>query len=225
VSLGCCIATVSALADLAGLGPVLAVVAHPDDESFGLGAVLAGLAAAGAEVRVLCLTHGEASTLGARADLADVRRAELAAAAARLGVRDVVLEGLADGSLADQPTDALDAVVEAALGDAALVVTFEPNGVTGHPDHRAASAAARRVARARGRRVLEWGVSSDVALALRAELGVPFHALDGPGTLDLVVDRSAQLAAVACHESQSRDNPVLDRRLALQGRRERVRLR
>ena len=42
---------------------VLAVVAHPDDESFGLGAVLAGFVDAGAAVAVLCFTHGESSTL------------------------------------------------------------------------------------------------------------------------------------------------------------------
>jgi hypothetical protein len=42
---------------------VLVVVAHPDDESFGLGAILDAFTAAGATVEVLCLTHGEASTL------------------------------------------------------------------------------------------------------------------------------------------------------------------
>ena len=47
--------------DLARFGEVLAVVAHPDDESFGLGAVLAALGANGAETRVLCFTHGEAT--------------------------------------------------------------------------------------------------------------------------------------------------------------------
>ena len=41
---------------------VLAVVAHPDDESFALGAVLAGFADAGAAVALLCFTHGESST-------------------------------------------------------------------------------------------------------------------------------------------------------------------
>ena len=43
---------------------VLAVCAHPDDESFALGALLHHLAAHGAETSVLCFTHGEASTLG-----------------------------------------------------------------------------------------------------------------------------------------------------------------
>jgi LmbE family N-acetylglucosaminyl deacetylase len=50
---------------------VLAVVAHPGDESFALGAVLAGFADAGAAVAVLCYTHGESSTLhGVQGDLA-----------------------------------------------------------------------------------------------------------------------------------------------------------
>jgi LmbE family N-acetylglucosaminyl deacetylase len=60
----------------------LAVVAHPDDESFGLGAILSALSTGGAAVRVLCLTHGEASTLGDSVDLAEVRALELRRAAA-----------------------------------------------------------------------------------------------------------------------------------------------
>jgi len=42
---------------------VLAVIAHPDDESFGLGAVIDQFTAAGTAVHILCYTHGEASTL------------------------------------------------------------------------------------------------------------------------------------------------------------------
>jgi LmbE family N-acetylglucosaminyl deacetylase len=57
---------------------VLAVVAHPDDESFALGAILAGFADAGTEVSVLCLTRGEASTLhGVAGDLLQLRGSEL----------------------------------------------------------------------------------------------------------------------------------------------------
>src|SRR5665811_2085516 len=56
---------------------VLAVVAHPDDESFGLGALLDAFTNAGASVEVLCLTHGEASTLhGTPGDLATLRGVE-----------------------------------------------------------------------------------------------------------------------------------------------------
>jgi LmbE family N-acetylglucosaminyl deacetylase len=212
------------LADLARLGPALAVVAHPDDESFGLGALLAGLVAAGADVRVLCFTHGEASTLGAQPGLGALRRAELQSAGACLGLRRVVLDDRPDGALADCAPGELDERVLAELGDAALLVVFERSGVTGHPDHRAATAAALRVASRRRLPTLEWGVAPEVASVLNHELGTSFVGLDGPGTVDVVVDRESQRAAIDCHASQARDNPVLRRRLDLQGDRERVRL-
>jgi LmbE family N-acetylglucosaminyl deacetylase len=199
----------------------LAVVAHPDDESFGLGAVLSALARREVAVRVLCLTHGEASTLGATVDLAEVRAGELRAAAAVLGVCDVALLDYPDGGLADVPFGVLDAEVEERLGEADLLVVFEPGGVTGHPDHRAATAAATRVAARHGLSVLEWGVPPDVAGALNDELATAFVAAAGS---DVEVDRSAQLDAIRCHASQAHDNPVLRRRLELQGGRERLHL-
>jgi LmbE family N-acetylglucosaminyl deacetylase len=212
----------AAFAGERAVASVLAVIAHPDDETFGLGAVLAQFAEARADVRVLCLTRGEASTLGATVDLADVRAEELRCAARRLGLGDVFLLDLPDGGLADVPPEVLDGVVEQHLGDAELLVVFEPSGVTGHPDHRAATAAAERVGDRRGLTVLEWGVAGDVAARLNAELGTSFVGLDGD---DVLVDRTAQRRAIPCHDSQARDNPVLARRLALQGERERVRRR
>jgi LmbE family N-acetylglucosaminyl deacetylase len=215
------------LRDIARRGPVLAVIAHPDDESFGLGAVLAGLSAAGALVRVLCLTHGEASTLGVAPGrpLGAVRSRELTAAAERLGIASVELRDLPDGGLAGVPVSQLDDAVASSAGDAATFAVFEAGGVTGHPDHCAATASATRVARARGAGLLEWGVAPHVAHRLNEELATSFVALDGDGTVDLVVDRSAQLAAITCHESQARDNPVLARRLAIEGPTERIRYR
>src|SRR5450759_989291 len=73
---------------------VLAVVAHPDDESFGLGALLDAFARAGAGVEALCLTHGEASTLhGAPGDLASLRGTELAAASPTVATQVAVRLG------------------------------------------------------------------------------------------------------------------------------------
>jgi LmbE family N-acetylglucosaminyl deacetylase len=205
-----------------GVRSALVVVAHPDDESFGLGGVVARLTASGVDVRVLCLTHGEASTLGAGVDLGDLRAVELTCAAAELGVRDVTLLDHPDGGLADVDGDVLDATVDSCIGDADLVVVFEPGGVTGHPDHRAATAAAERVAARLGLPVLEWGVAPEVAGALNAELGTAFAGIAGD---DLTVDRAAQRRAIECHASQAHHNPVLERRLALQGDIDRVRLR
>src|SRR5450756_2504458 len=94
---------------------VLAVVAHPDDESFGLGAILDAFTRAGAGVEVLCLTHGEASTLhGAPGDLASLRGAELAAAADVLGVTRAMLKDHPDGDLSGLPDGMLVAEAVAA---------------------------------------------------------------------------------------------------------------
>lgn len=208
------------IVDLPPLRSALVVVAHPDDESFGLGGVLARLAAAGTRIRVLCLTRGEASTLGSGSDLAAARPLELAEAAKELSVRTVVLLDHPDGGLAGIPGADLERAVDAQLGDAEAVVVFEPGGVTGHPDHRAATDAAERVAARRGLAVLEWGVSREVAEALNGEFGTTFVALDGD---DVVVDRVTQWRAIRRHRTQSHDNAVLRRRLQLQGNLDRVR--
>lgn len=71
---------------------VLAVIAHPDDESFGLGAILSAFADQGAQSAVLCMTRGEASTLhGVAGDLGEIREGELAAAAVGHRLADIDL--------------------------------------------------------------------------------------------------------------------------------------
>lgn len=186
--------------------------------------MLTALGATGSEVRVLCLTAGEASTLRGGTDLAGVRRVELANAARHLGVRTVSLAEFPDGGLSALPAEILDEAVDRHVGSAAALVTFEPGGVTGHPDHRAAAAAAARAAGRHGLILAEWGVAPAVAERLRQELGVPFTSLDGDDVIEFVVDRQAQRAAIACHSSQADGNAVLARRLELQGDKERLRI-
>lgn len=82
----------------------LAVCAHPDDETFGLGAVLATLLEAGTDVEALCFTRGEASTLGRADDLREVRQAELDGAARVLGLRRHELLAYPDGRLDASPS-------------------------------------------------------------------------------------------------------------------------
>ena len=119
----------------------LVVIAHPDDESFGLGAVIDQLAAAGAAVHILCYTHGGASTLNqTHADLHRARGTELREAAAELGAAGVTLLDYPDGGLAGIPAAELAGHVTdgAARAAASGVLVFDDTGVTGHPDHRAA---------------------------------------------------------------------------------------
>src|SRR5688572_25424405 len=99
------------------MGPaLLVVVAHPDDETFGTGSVIAAAAVAGARVVVCCATRGEAGedtsgTTTSAEELARVREAELRAAAAVLGADEVVLLDFADSGLnGAMPDRALAAV-------------------------------------------------------------------------------------------------------------------
>jgi LmbE family N-acetylglucosaminyl deacetylase len=171
-------------------------------------------------------SRGEASTLGGGDGLAARREGELRAAAARLGLAGVVLAGYRDGTLAAVPPADLAATVAAQLGDADAVVVMEPSGVTGHPDHVAAAAVA-AVAADAGLPVIEWGVAAPVAAVLAAELGVRLHPFGRPGAwpAELAVDRDRHRQAIACDVSQQPGNPLLRRRLELQGGRELVRLR
>lgn len=204
----------------------LAVVAHPDDESYGLGAVLSALTDAGVRVSLLCFTAGEASTLGWSPDLATRRREELVAAARELKLADVWLEKFADLGLATLPPSELTDRVLATLGASDLVVCFEDSGVTGHPDHVAATRAAREAAAQRGLPLLEWGVPGRVADRLDHQFHTHFgHIDDAPaGSTPVLVDRSRQLRAIACHRSQAPDNPLLRKRLELLGETEWLRL-
>ena len=200
---------------------VLAVCAHPDDESFGLGAVLSTLAELGVETRVLCFTHGEASTLGADGpDLATVRAAELAGAAAQLGVRSVRLLTYPDGGLTDIDLDQLGRDIDESVATDGVdcLLAFDEGGITGHPDHQQATRAALAHAARVGVPVLAWTVPAVVASALNREFGTSFVGRT-PAEVDYVLEvvRACQHRAIAYHASQSSENPVLWRRLALQG--------
>ncbi len=204
---------------------VLVVVAHPDDESFGLGAVLATFS--GASVVVLCFTHGEASTLhGVEGDLTSLRERELAAAGQVLGADPPVLLSYPDGALAMVGVDELSrhvAAVADQVGADGLLV-FDTDGVTGHPDHVAATAAAVAAADRSGVPVLGWTVPRAVAAALNAEYGADFTGQED-ADIDLVVtvDRTLQLAAISCHPSQAVPGSLLWRRLELLGEHEHLR--
>lgn len=128
------------------LGCVLGVWAHPDDETY----LSAGLMAAAADrgQRVVCVnaSRGEHGTPDpARwppGRLARTRTYEIAAAMAVLGVDDHRGFDLEDGTLArvdhDDGARRIVALIEEVQPD--TIVTFGPDGMTGHDDHRAVSA-------------------------------------------------------------------------------------
>lgn len=127
------------------LGTILSVWAHPDDETYLAGGLMAAAVDAGQRVVCARATAGEHGTddpaTWPPARLAQVRRWEAAAAMAVLGVADHRWLGHADGSLADvdlrQGVDQVAELIAEVQPD--TVVTFAPDGATFHPDHRTVS--------------------------------------------------------------------------------------
>ncbi len=127
---------------------ILAVFAHPDDETFCAGGTLAKYAAGGAEIMVVSATRGDAGQIqdahaATRRTLGQVRERELHMACKHLGVRHAVCLDYGDGTLKDVEPEALTRditrIVREFRPDA--VITFGPDGAYGHPDHIAIGAA------------------------------------------------------------------------------------
>jgi LmbE family N-acetylglucosaminyl deacetylase len=121
---------------------VLAVFAHPDDESFACGGTLARLSDAGARVVLLCASRGEAGSISDRnyvpdGNLGDVRTRELQDAAAILGIAEVIVLNHPDGQLRWNHVPELHAEIVAAVRRCRpdAVVTFDDDGFYWHLDH------------------------------------------------------------------------------------------
>ncbi len=124
---------------------LLGVWAHPDDECYLSAGLMARIAAAGGHVRLVCATRGEHGTddpdLAGTARFGALREAELRASLEILGVHDVYVLGIPDGGCDRVDESAMSSAVAGHLAeiDADAVVTFGPDGITGHPDHLAVS--------------------------------------------------------------------------------------
>jgi LmbE family N-acetylglucosaminyl deacetylase len=123
--------------------PIVAVFAHPDDERV-IGPLLSRLAREGRETHLVIATDGakgvtDFAHIPAGPTLAAARTREATCAAKRLGVRQLHIIGLPDGGLASfevlgKLRPALAAIIDSIKP--AAIITFGPEGGTGHPDHR-----------------------------------------------------------------------------------------
>lgn len=133
---------------------ILSVLAHPDDESFGMGGTLAYYSNQGVEVHLICATRGEAGDVQPEFlkdfnSVGDRRESELRCAAKYLGLKRVTFLGYRDsgmeGSIDNQHPNALiNAPQEEVIGKIVryirefrpdVVLTFDPVGGYHHPDH------------------------------------------------------------------------------------------
>ena len=192
-------------------GGLAAVLAHPDDESFGCAGALSAAHAVDATTRLLVVTRGEAGTPDGAEDLTfgDRREAELICAAKEIGLDEVsLLDGYPDGGVADQAFERLVEEIAAWLADRrpAAVITFGPHGVTGHPDHIAVGNATRWAVE----RLAESGIAPNAVYVISPvfdpggnlyDLSPEEQAATHKIEVTDVADR--KLAALECHASQT----------------------
>jgi N-acetyl-1-D-myo-inositol-2-amino-2-deoxy-alpha-D-glucopyranoside deacetylase len=133
---------------------MLVVVAHPDDETFGMGGTIAYYASLGVEVYLICATRGEAGEVDADRmqgykSIAELREYELSCAAKVLGIKHIHFMGYRDSGMAgsadnQNPKALIQAPVEKVASEILeqmraiqpqVVLTFDPIGGYMHPDH------------------------------------------------------------------------------------------
>lgn len=229
----------------------MAAFAHPDDESFGPGGTLALYAQQGVKVHLICATRGEVGIippelLDQHASVAELREAELSCAAENLGLagvhyldyRDSGMPGTEDNNhpraLTSAPAEQVVAKIAELLQDLGpqVVITFDPYGGYGHPDHIIMSQATeaaffevrKRNEQSRklyystysrkalrwitrlmplvGRNPRKWGKNQDIDLLSLVEREYPLHA-----HIDVRPAADRRNAAVACHASQLDPGP------------------
>ena len=122
---------------------LMLILAHPDDESLGNGGMVAKYVAEGVEVHLVTATRGEQGWFGSEdenpgpEELGRIREAELLQAAEVLGIREVSFLGYRDGEFDRAPADEVVTKIVRHIRRVRphVVVTFDQNGLYGHPDH------------------------------------------------------------------------------------------
>ena len=191
---------------------LLAVFAHPDDETFRPGGTLAILARQDVRVELLTFTHGEAGSCGdpplcAPEELAAVRERELRCACSRLGIAAPRLSNYADGRLQEANAETMIEKILSVTNDMKpeVLLTFGPDGLSGHPDHVAIGQRSAEVYHRAGQIAALYTVAVPRSLAQSLDMRQVRPVPDE--TIALTVDVSsvweAKMTAIRCHRTQS----------------------
>ena len=210
---------------------LLAIFAHPDDETYRAGGTLALLAQESARVWVLCATRGEKGIPKLTTkEAGEVRQAELESACRTLGINPPRFLDYQDGTLSKVDEEqAVGQVVRAIreLRPQALL-TWPHSGVSGHPDHvavshwtikafqQAANPRAYPEHQAEGLRPHAANALYHIVIPHSLAEALKMHHLHTvpDETVTLTVDVSAvwdiKMAAIHCHHSQMGSSPILE---------------
>ena len=190
---------------------LLAVFAHPDDETFGPGGTLARYALTGNTCRLVTFTRGEAGSLGPAKyltpeELGRLRSTELECAVNALQLSSHRLCDLPDKRLAGLPPETGLAVIrqEIETFEPDLVLTFHRDGISGHPDHQAVARWCLQAVRDKtGPRLLGYGIAEAQAHRVGFRRLRPIPDAEVTHVIDVTSYLDNKLRAIECHKSQS----------------------
>ena len=207
---------------------IVAVLAHPDDEG-PAGPVLARYAREGLQVHLIVASNGDqgvganpeflrTQSITAGESLGRLRTEEARCSAAALGANPPILLGFPDGRLGDyindrtlvyRLTDRIAAEIRRLHPDA--LITWGPDGGTGHPDHRLVSELVTQLVRAGApgttERLFYMYIPAEGLAAMNPQRGAPPMLVPAAKYLTTVVpltpaDLEAAKRSMACHRSQ-----------------------
>ncbi len=201
---------------------ILAVFAHPDDETTSCGGTLARYAREGTEVFVATATRGEMGALGAgglvisREELPQVREAELRAALKLLGVSPPIFLDYIDGQLKEANFERLAGEILSVMQQTRpdVVITWGPTGISSHDDHiavhRAATEAFHRYRResASAPRLFYVAIPRDIAE--RLEMKLHESETDISVMIDISAHKKLKIQALRGFRSQEDAQEVAD---------------
>jgi len=201
-----------------GKASLLAVFAHPDDETFRPGGTLALLARKGVKVHLLTATRGEAGSRGdpplcEAKDLPDVRERELRCACAALGLEPPRVLNYEDGHLREADPGAARADILAFMGEVRphVVLTFGADGLSGHPDHIAIGRYTVQAYAANDHVAALYTLAVPRSLAEQLEMRQVHSVPDEQIALrvDVTPAWEVKKAAMNCHMTQRTSTPLI----------------
>ena len=204
---------------------LLAVLAHPDDESMGTGGTLYRHAAAGVDVHLLCVTRGGEGWQGkppgaTKEDVPRIRTRELNAAGKALGLAAVELWDYPDGAVGDCDQAEITSRIAETIRSLvpAAILGWGPDGGYGHPDHvrvgACTDAAVASIDEDRRPALYHMAFDEQLAQAYREVIamagegdGLPVVSYPDVGPVFELDTRELQVKvqAIDCHESQVED--------------------
>jgi len=197
---------------------LLAVFAHPDDESYRPGGTLALLARRGIGVHLLTATRGEAGSCGDPLlchpdELPSVREQELRCACAALGIEPPHILDYQDGHLNEVDPKQLIAHILEVMQQVRpqVMLSFGPDGLSGHSDHVTIGCCAAETFRQAEDVAALYAIAVPGSVAERLDMKrvrpVPDEAI--ALTVDVSSVWEAKLAAIRCHATQLSSSPLM----------------